>query len=217
MYGHVVNEWKESLTANGMRQGAAAIKRDLITGLYFTYVRSRLSTLLEGGPEDITLCYVDPNDVRWVSDAPRSMLPRYGNDAVLGRLHGSWDRFRTPVNETETYKSIESAYRNQEHHELLDSLRDGYREIRPGDVQTRTVRGITLPDEIRLAVGRDGTLLRWSGGLNRLAAAQLIGIERIPAIIILWHADVNRADILDTYELEYDSIPAGWERSPTKA
>ena len=66
--------------------------------------------------------------------------------------------------------------------ELVTSLRrDGW--LPHHDV------GATFDREMAVVVGRDGRLLRNSGGLHRLIVAQLIGLERIPCRILVEHRD----------------------------
>lgn len=199
MYGHVIEQWVDKLVTEGVREVTTAIRHDVVRGMYFSYVRCRLKKYVDIDTDDITKVYVDPDDVHWVSTAPWSMLVRNGEDAVIGTLTGSWDRFRVPLEETDTYRRIEDAYRAGEH-ELISSIRrNGYREADPETGDTRTIRDIELPDEIRLAVGRNGEFIQWSGGRHRLSAAQLLEIERVPAYIVLWHADAVREDIINEY------------------
>ena len=49
--------------------------------------------------------------------------------------------------------------------------------------------GARFDREMAVAVGRDGRLLRNSGGLHRLIVAQLIGLERVPCRILVEHQD----------------------------
>ena len=44
-------------------------------------------------------------------------------------------------------------------------------------------------DELTLAIGRDGRLIRNSAGLHRLILAQLLGLDRIPARVVVVHED----------------------------
>lgn len=199
MYSHVIREWFERINTRGVRSTVSLMKHDVHRGLYFLYLRPRLSTLSTNNTDEIKKIWIDPNEIQWVSTAPRSMLPRYGNEGVVGTLNGSWDRFRIPVKETETFHRLEEAYHNNENHELLSSIEDGYREADIDSDEMRTIRGVEIPDEIRLAVGRNGEFMRWSGGLHRLSAAQLIGVDRIPAYIVLWHTDVNQKHIIMKY------------------
>jgi len=63
---------------------------------------------------------------------------------------------------------------------LARSLRsDGW--LPHHDVGARFVR------EMAVAVGRDGRLIRNSGGLHRIVIAQLLGLERIPCRVLVEH------------------------------
>jgi len=204
MYGHVIRQWFKEATTDGVRSTISSIGHDVHRGLYFLYFQSRIGEWCTNNTTEITKLYVDPDDIQWVSTAPRSMLPRYGDEAVVGTLDGSWDRFRIPVKETETFHRLKTAYHNDEDHKLLSSMRDGYREVDADQGETRTIRGVNIPDEIRLAVGRDGEFMRWSGGLHRLSTAQLIGVNRVPVYVVVWHADANRENIIRTHGDEAD-------------
>ena len=48
--------------------------------------------------------------------------------------------------------------------------------------------GATFDREMAVAIGRDGRLLRNSGGLHRLIVAHLIGLERVPFRVLVEHA-----------------------------
>ena len=54
---------------------------------------------------------------------------------------------------------------------------------------TRRVSDFIVPDEIRLAIGRDGEVIRIAHGRHRLAIATILGVKEIPAIVQLTHAD----------------------------
>jgi hypothetical protein len=59
------------------------------------------------------------------------------------------------------------------------------------------VRSIEIADEIFIGLGRHNDLIRLSGGRHRLAVAQLLDIDSIPAMLVLRHgsADLHSADI----------------------
>lgn len=199
MYGHVIRQWFNEATTDGVRPAISSIYHDVCRGLYFLYFRSRLDSHSTTDTTEITKLYVDPDDIRWVSTAPRSMLPRYGENGVVGTVSGSWDKFRTPVKKTKTFQSLKTAYHDDTPHDLIQSIRDGYREADIDSGEKRRIRGVEIPDEIRLAVGRNGQLMRWSGGLHRLSAAQLLGVDRIPAYVVVWHTDSDKEQIITKY------------------
>lgn len=53
----------------------------------------------------------------------------------------------------------------------------------------RVLRNRVVPDELRVAIGRDGRIIRTVNGRHRVAIARLLGIDRIPAIVQIRHAD----------------------------
>jgi len=46
---------------------------------------------------------------------------------------------------------------------------------------------IRIPDEIRVAIGRDGRLIRCASGRHRLAVAKMLGIAKVPAVVQIEH------------------------------
>jgi len=52
--------------------------------------------------------------------------------------------------------------------------------------------GATFLREMAVAIGRDGRLIRNSGGLHRLVMAQLLGLQRIPCRVLVEHAGLER-------------------------
>ena len=77
----------------------------------------------------------------------------------------------------------------------------------------RKIRSIETPDEIVVGLCRDGSLMRLGGGRHRLAIAQVLGVDEIPAILTLRH-DRAASDGID-FEREYVARPitdeaGGW-------
>lgn len=54
--------------------------------------------------------------------------------------------------------------------------------------------GAPFAREMAVGVARDGTLIRDRGGLHRLIAAQLIGLERVPCRVLVEHPDAPAPD-----------------------
>lgn len=62
---------------------------------------------------------------------------------------------------------------------------------------TKTLRGSPIPDELRVAIARDGSLIRCASGRHRLAIAKLLDVRRIYALAQLRH---------ETFDGELDVI-----------
>ncbi|WP_148857898.1 hypothetical protein [Natronococcus pandeyae] len=142
---------------------------------------------------------VDPDQVQWKSNVDRNLVPVYGENAVVGELRGTWDLWKVPIEYSDAYQSLTEPPRDKAARELLASMEDGYKEQHELDGETRTIRTVELPDEPRLAVGRNNELIRWVGGIHRIAAAQTLGMETIPAYVVVWHPRADREAI----EIEY--------------
>jgi len=63
---------------------------------------------------------------------------------------------------------------------------NGYR-IQYNERADKQIRGVSIPDEIRIAIGRDGQLIRCASGRHRLAVAKILGIAKIPAVVQIEH------------------------------
>lgn len=213
----LVDRWR-SKRQDGLRGAIFGLGRDLprifVRHSYFLYFRYSLANKATSDVGEIVKIYVDPLEIKWVAMLSEPLVQRYGPRAVVGTVPGSWDRFRIPIESTKTYKMLSSVWRARGRNHLLDSMADGYRET---FVPRKDIRGIKLPDEVRLAVGRDNSLIRWSGGLHRIAAAQLLGIKRIPAYLIIWHSHADRQKLLDKYGNEISSLASQSSHGPASA
>ena len=85
--------------------------------------------------------------------------------------------------------------------EMLRSIeREGYKsqhELKQRG--TKEIQGLEIPDEPRLAVSRDNELMRWTGGMHRIAAAQVFDVDSIFAFIVVWHLDSDREELVRKY------------------
>ena len=81
-----------------------------------------------------------------------------------------------------------------------DMTHNGYR-IQYNEQSNRKIQGVSIPDEIRIAIGRDGQLIRCASGRHRLAVAKILGIAKIPAIVQIEHKNWDGAlDIIKRLE-----------------
>lgn len=69
--------------------------------------------------------------------------------------------------------------------ELLDTNQNLMITENPSTV---SIRGENYPSECRIAIGRDGELIRCDAAKHRVTMAKLIGIEKIPVIILIRHS-----------------------------
>lgn len=159
----------------------------------------------------ITPVTVDPERIRWKVNLPRywsgdkEYLPVYGDNAIVGELAGWWDKFRKSIQEGEIYERYAEAIANETVDELpraemLRSMREQYKSQHElGDDKAVRIRDTEIPDEPRLAVGRNDEFMRWTGGIHRIAAAQALGLEQMFAYIVVWHPEANRERIVDRF------------------
>jgi hypothetical protein len=160
---------------------------------------------------------VHPCSIKYMSLIPERSALLQGKDAKYGYLHGPWDYLKRPFHSHFLYKTVTSILNGKEFEEtpLLKKvrigastekeakrqydklkrrieilIREGYRsqhELNNLD-KKRSVGIYKVPlHEILVAMDRKGQLFRIVGGRHRLAIAQQIGIESMPAILTLIH------------------------------
>jgi len=77
------------------------------------------------------------------------------------------------------------------------------------------LRNLLVPDELRVAIGREGELIRTTGGKHRLSMAKLLGLDcKIPVIIQLYHTKASN-DILEDASLLTTNHPLVEHISPS--
>jgi hypothetical protein len=109
--------------------------------------------------------------------------------------------------DTQQYKTMKAAIENKDWHTSRNcrtqgdlgayfrTLEDIYRELSNGKYRPRSEvnhaylgkRSRRYPDEILLAIDRNGEYLLESGGTHRLSIAKLLEIHIVPAVIIRKH------------------------------
>jgi len=70
---------------------------------------------------------------------------------------------------------------------LYNSMKNEGYQPQPHDDWDKSFRGVQIPDEIRVAVSRNGNFIRCASGRHRLAIAKLINIQFIYAIVQIKH------------------------------
>jgi len=154
----------------------------------------------------ILVAEVDPRRVRdnYVRRAPLERIRFYG--ASLGlpwyRRRGGWDLRCQPFEEHPTFRFLQDFYRSGfdpaatgRYQELLRRARAsrddenraqeavaGYFERRRALFESMARDGYRAGmarDEIGIAIGRDGRLIKTANGNHRMAVAQLLGLEEV--------------------------------------
>ena len=173
----------------------------------------------ENHPQQIHYIRVDPKQIKYLSWFPsRSPLLR-DETAMLGICGGGWDLFKspfknhyfyrsfkkhlagTPIEETVYYRKMKNVGMDGQPGKLLQL----YNELDENGYLSQQELGATERDkqigpwqvpgnEIVVAMGRRGELIRIAGGRHRLAIAQQIDIPAVYAVLTLIHP--NAADKL---------------------
>lgn len=77
---------------------------------------------------------------------------------------------------------------------------EGYKkqsELRKENRSYMQLHGLTVPQEITIAVGRNGELIRVNEGRHRLAVAKVLDLDRIPALVQMEHVESDRTFKID--------------------
>lgn len=118
----------------------------------------------------------------------------YLYQSIRARLYEGLDWTETQIYEHPSYRDDpELARRRCEKIEaIIRSIeRNGYRsqDELPADetADPERIGSIPVPDEIIVGMDRDGQFIHLKNGRHRLAVAQLLGVERLPAILSLYH------------------------------
>lgn len=94
----------------------------------------------------------------------------------------AWNSCRSTADLKARCRGLEELY--------ADMRENGYRRCDPDD-RVRQVGNRTVPDEIRIAVDRNGSLIQCASGRHRLAIAKILDISAVPVIVQLRHTDWN--------------------------
>ena len=159
---------------------------------------------------------VDPKKIEFISWFPSSTPLLREKKAYTGICGGAWDYFKSPFRDHFIYRSFseylkgtplhqtiyhkkllkrrpekDSMAQVQKLHELSDQLQQyGYRsqyELGERDPKKQIGRWKVPGNEIVVAMGREGKLIRIAGGRHRLAIAQQIDIPEVYAVLTLIH------------------------------
>ncbi len=118
-------------------------------------------------------------EMRFVEGLPWERTPKYRRAVIELRRKGrTWNSCSSLAEVDERCLELDAMYE--------DMKRNGYR-FRQRGRRHCSVRGVAVPDEIRVAVARDGQFIRCENGRHRLAMAGFLGIETVPAIVQLEH------------------------------
>lgn len=171
---------------------------------------------------------VDPQVVKHSTALPTNRLPAVGREAVYGPIGGPWDFLKLPFTSHSVYREMATTFEGLHgsdaddiakaasatgtqgggNEELVHRIATvGYKPQRrlaaEGHLtKRRRIGPYAIPDEVILAATRRGELLQFRGGRHRLAAAQLAGIEEIPAILSVYHPNADYMTIGGIHDIE---------------
>jgi hypothetical protein len=157
---------------------------------------------------------VDPNRIEYLSWFP-SRTPLLRDDVAKVGIHGgTWDLFKSPFRNHLLYRSFEEMLSGTPLEDTIyyKKMKRGgmenqagkitllYKELRENGYLSQYELGETIPEkqigpwrvpgnEIVVAMGRSGELIRIAGGRHRLAIAQQIDIPAVYAVLTLIHPD----------------------------
>ncbi|REL23995.1 hypothetical protein DYD21_20365 [Rhodohalobacter sp. SW132] len=167
---------------------------------------------------------IDPKRIKHITLIPESSDSLTGEDAYTGVCSGLWNYAKRPFKNHSFYRAVSDILNNEPYHHTAiykkvnqgrisekEALRitkklkwlmnilpnTGYlSQYQLGKMdQTSFLGDIEFPEhEIIVGLDSNGDFVRLAGGKHRLAVAQQVGIERIPAILSIVHE--NAIDML---------------------
>jgi len=118
-------------------------------------------------------------EMRFTEGEPWEKTPMYQETEVAIKNGGQkWNSCESMSDLQKRCDKIDNLYR--------DMRENGYKN-QLNNCWNRSVQGVSLPDEIRIAVGRDGRFIRCASGRHRLIIAKLLDIDTITATIQIEH------------------------------
>jgi len=115
---------------------------------------------------------------------PWEKTPKYQNTKkMIEQGHTGWQRSSSIEELNKRCEYIEKLYKSIKH--------NGY-ESQYNKKWDQRIRGIAIPDDIRVAVNRQGEYIRLAGGRHRLAIAKILDIDKVTAILQICHRKYNR-------------------------
>lgn len=132
---------------------------------------------------------------RYLADTEWTDTEHYSRiQPVLEQGHATW-RCNSVAELRERYRAIDR---------LRESI--GEHGYRPRTTET-SFRGVSVPDELRVGIGRTGSLLRIGGGKHRLFLAQVLDVERIPVLVTIVHDRWPRLEAHGDVRGAVESVP----------
>lgn len=153
------------------------------------------------------IIYIDPNSIKSVIKDGEVPFVQAGDWDLRKRpfeLHTSIREIfeqKKPFQETQQYKYMQQRIREglptywckniEDVDKYFEILINACEEIRKGNYKLQPIRDNNIyPDEILISVSRDGSFLHERNGSHRLSAAKYFGLDKVPVVVIRWHAQV---------------------------
>jgi hypothetical protein len=130
-------------------------------------------------------------EARFVDDVPWEETPKY-RYAAAKIEHGLEDwRSSTPAELEQRCADLETLHESM-HAEgyvpQVDLLEDDEEDrMATGGAAMKPICGTEFPHEMRVGVGRNGELIRFSAGKHRLSIAKLLDLEAVPVVVVVRH------------------------------
>jgi len=159
------------------------------------------------------IIWIDPNSIKSVIKDGEVPFVQSGDWDLRKRpfeLHTSIIEIfeeKKIFQETQQYKYMQQRIREglptywckktEDVDEYFEILINACEEIRKGEYKLQLIRNDSIyPDEILVSVSRDGSFLHERNGSHRLSAAKYFGLEKVPVVVIRWHAQaLNKRQI----------------------
>lgn len=122
--------------------------------------------------------------------------PQY--EYALNRLNPTesvWNSCYTEEDLKRRCDRIDQLYKDIKEHGYKSNLEEDW---------NRELRGVPVPDELRLAIDRNGELIRCGGARHRLSIAKILDLDQIPALVQVehefWSGDIDIVERIPTDE-----------------
>lgn len=211
------NSWQTGIK---IKECSDMIKNNIEQMLKHKYLYNVLIKQSEDHVSNIYFVNVDPQAISHISLLPESASRLTGKEAFYGSFSGVFDMLKKPFKNDFMYLTVQQLlngddwettpyyrkllqYKSHEetiaHYQKLEELiktlsQDGYMsqyELGRTTKTTKIFKWKVPKHEMVIGMDRWGQLFRIKGGRHRLAIAQNLGLEKIPAILMLYHENAG--------------------------
>lgn len=122
----------------------------------------------------------EETDIYHVSSwAVRNGVPKWNDSKSIDEIAKRCEKLDSIY-----YDIRENGYRSQNH---IVSKRQSDQNNESDAPVTIPIREHSMPDEVRVGIGRNGEIIRLGGGRHRVSLAKIVDVDRIPVVVVVRH------------------------------